>query len=64
MQPILGIFITHTAPPLTCSLTSPQQKKAKAYANISGQLQQELKEFSQQLENKCGKMSTAIRAGQ
>lgn len=37
---------------------------AKAYVNISGQLQQELKELSQRLENKCGKMSTAIRVGQ
>lgn len=58
MQPILGISITH-AFPFICSLTSPQRKKAKAYANIRGQLQQEFKELSQQLESKCGNVSTS-----
>lgn len=47
-----------------CSLTSPQQKYAKAYANTTGQLQQKCKELSQQLKNQNGKLSRAIREGQ
>lgn len=55
---------TDTAQPLTCSLTSPQQEEAEAYANNSlGQVEQEFKELSQQLENRWEKPSTAISAG-